>query len=120
MVVPPVAGSGCKPTAVISDADHTTLAPLTPVTTAGTWKVWVVEPGMNAEYIGLNAMANELGLEQVPPPPPAEPSGDAPDDEELEHAEIPPPTAHPATLIPTAQAIRYERSFMGLPFGQRR
>ena len=85
---------------------------------AGTWKVWVVEPGMDAEYIGLNAMVSELGFEQVPPLP-ADPSGDAPDDEELEHAEIPPPTAHPATLIPTAQAIRYERSFMGLPFGEK-
>ncbi len=60
--------------------------------TAGTWKVWVFVSGMDAEYIGLNLMASELGFEQAPPPP-ADPSGDAPDDEELEHAEIPPPTA---------------------------
>lgn len=122
MVVPPVAGSACSPTAVMSDADQTTFAPLTPTTTAGTWKVCVVEPGIDAEYIGLNAMTSESGLEQLSlaPPAPPPPSGDAPDEELDEHAAIPPPTAHAPTLMPTAQATRYEKSFMDLPFGRRR
>src|SRR5579864_3572791 len=100
MVSPPVIGSACSPTAVMSDADHTTFAPLTPWTTVGTWKVCVVEPGIDAEYIGLNAMTKELGLEQLLSLPPALPpaSGDAPDEELDEHAAIPPPTAHAPTL----------------------
>jgi len=110
-------------TAVESDSDHLTFVPLTPWTTAGTRKVCVVEPGIDAEYIGLNAMTRELGLAQLLSLPPAlpPPSGDAPDGEELdEHAAIPPPIADAPTLMPTAQAIRYEKSFMDLPFGRRR